>query len=78
MSKRTPYKGGRNERIEARITHEAKIALLARVDREGFGSFADWLEAQAMPQLTQRGADSLKAGRNLPAKKSNRKGIAPA
>lgn len=28
--------------------------------------------------LTQRGADSLKAGRNLPAKKSNRKGYAPA
>lgn len=28
--------------------------------------------------LTPRGADSLKAGRNLPAKKSNRKGSAPA
>lgn len=27
---------------------------------------------------TPRGADSLKAGRNLPAKKSNRKGSAPA
>ncbi len=78
MSKITAWKGGRSERIEARITHEAKIALLARVDREGFGSFADWLEAQAMPQLTQRGADLLKAGRNLPTKKSNRKGSAPA
>ena len=29
-------------------------------------------------RLTPRGADSLKAGRNLPAKKSNSKGIAPA
>lgn len=76
MSKITAWKGGRSERIEARITHEAKIALLARIDREGFGSFADWLEAQAMLQLTQRGADSLKAGAKLPAKKSNRNGTA--
>ena len=78
MSKITAWKAGRSERIEARITHEAKIALLARIDREGFGSFADWLEYQAMPQLTQRRADSLKAGAKLPAKKSNRKGSAPA
>ena len=35
MSKITPYKGGRSERIEARITPEAKTALLARVDRKG-------------------------------------------
>lgn len=57
MSKITAWKGGRSERIEARITHEAKIALLARIDREGFGSFADWLEAQAIPQLTKHAPD---------------------
>lgn len=48
----TSYKGGRSERIYARIAPEVKAALLARVEREGFNSFADWLEAQAMPHLT--------------------------
>ena len=61
MSKITPYKGGRSERIEARITPEAKTALLARVDREGFSSFADWLEAQAIPQLTKHAPDVAKS-----------------
>jgi hypothetical protein len=65
MSKITAWKGGRSERIEARISPEAKSALLARVDREGFRSFADWLEAQAMPHLTPLAPDSGYA----PAKK---------
>lgn len=57
MSKIKSWKGGRSERIEARISPEAKAALLARVNREGYGSFADWLEAQAMPHLTKRALD---------------------
>lgn len=38
------------EYIEVRITPEAKRALFARVDREGFASLDDWLEDQATLQ----------------------------
>ena len=41
------WKGGRTERIDARITKDAKRKLFARVKREGYKSFADWLDAQA-------------------------------
>jgi hypothetical protein len=44
------WKGGRSERIYARITPTAKNNLLDRVMREGYKNFADWLEAQALPQ----------------------------
>ena len=43
-----PHKGGRDDRIYARITKEAKAKLLARVKAEGYKSLGDWLEAQAM------------------------------
>ena len=74
MSKITPYKGGRSERIEARITPEAKTALLARVDREGFSSFADWLEAQAIPQLTKHAPDVAKSAAQKGALRKKRSG----
>jgi hypothetical protein len=44
----TAWKGGRSERIYARMTKEAKVKLLARVKSEGYKSLGDWLEAQAM------------------------------
>lgn len=56
----TPYKGGRSARVYARVTPYVKTALLARVDREGYKSFSDWLEAQAMPHLTKRPPDTAK------------------
>ena len=43
-----PHKGGRDDRIYARITKAAKAKLLARVKAEGYKSLGDWLEAQAM------------------------------
>ena len=48
-TKRTikPHKGGRDDRIYARMTKDAKAKLLARVKREGYKSLGDWLEAQA-------------------------------
>jgi hypothetical protein len=52
-----PYKGGRDDRIYARISKQAKIKLLARVKHEGYKSLGDWLEAQAMAQPTQREPD---------------------
>jgi hypothetical protein len=42
------WKGGRSERIYARMTKEAKAKLLARVKAEGYKSLGDWLEAQAL------------------------------
>lgn len=42
------WKGGRSERVYARMTKEAKAKLLARVKAEGYKSLGDWLEAQAM------------------------------
>lgn len=48
------WKGGRSERIYARITKEAKAKLLARVKHEGYKSLADWLEVQAVAQKTKR------------------------
>jgi len=48
MRKIKSWKGGRSERIYARITKDVKAKLLARVKREGYKSFGDWLEAQAM------------------------------
>ncbi len=42
------WKGGRSERIYARMTKEAKAKLLARVKSEGYKSLGDWLEAQAI------------------------------
>lgn len=41
------HKGGRTERIYARIRKDAKKKLIARVKAEGYKSLADWLEAQA-------------------------------
>ena len=38
------WKGGRSERIYARMTKEAKAKLLARVKHEGYKSLADWLK----------------------------------
>lgn len=52
-----PYKGGRDDRIYARISKQAKMKLLARVKHEGYKSLADWLEAQAMAQPTKRAGD---------------------
>lgn len=51
------WKGGRSERIYARITKEAKAKLLARVKHEGYKSLADWLEVQAVAQPTKREPD---------------------
>lgn len=58
-TKRTikPHKGGRDDRIYARISKQAKVKLLARVKHEGYKSLADWLEAQAMAQPTKREPD---------------------
>lgn len=53
----TAWKGGRSERIYARMTPETKAKLLARVKREGYSSLGDWLEAQAMAQPTPRALD---------------------
>lgn len=44
------WKGGRSERIYARIRPEAKKKLLARIKREGFKTLADWLDAQVMQE----------------------------
>lgn len=44
------WKGGRSERVYARMTPEAKSNLLDRVMREGYKTLADWLEAQAYPK----------------------------
>lgn len=52
------WKGGRSERIYARMTKEAKAKLLAIVNHEGYKSLADWLEAQAIAQPTKRAADT--------------------
>jgi hypothetical protein len=52
-----PHKGGRDDRIYARITKEAKVKLLARVKAEGYKSLGDWLEAQAVAQPTKREPD---------------------
>ena len=57
----SPHKGGRTERIYARMKKESKVKLLARVESEGYASLADWLEAQAVAQPTLRGADLLSA-----------------
>jgi len=51
------WKGGRSERIYARMTKESKEKLLARVKREGYNSLGDWLEAQAMCHSIQRKPD---------------------
>lgn len=53
------WKGGRSERVYARMTPEAKKLLMARIKREGYKSLGDWLEAQAKAQPTQRAADLL-------------------
>lgn len=50
------WKGGRSERIYARMTKEAKAKLLARVKAEGYKSLGDWLEAQ-VSGLTKREPD---------------------
>ncbi len=51
------WKGGRTERMYARIIPQAKKKLLARIVREGFLSFADWLEAEAERSPTQHALD---------------------
>jgi hypothetical protein len=51
------WKGGRSERIYARMTKEAKAKLLARVKHERYKSLGDWLEAQAVAQPTPRAPD---------------------
>lgn len=51
------WKGGRSERIYARMTKEAKAKLLARVKAEGYKSLGDWLKAQVETQLTPRALD---------------------
>jgi predicted transcriptional regulator len=43
-----PWKGGRTEHLYARAKPDTKKRLLERVKREGYKSFADWLEAQSM------------------------------
>lgn len=58
-----PYKGGRSERIYARMTKEAKAKLLSRVKAEGYKSLGDWLEAQALAQPTKREPDGGKSGK---------------
>ena len=60
------WKGGRSERIYARITKEAKAKLLARVKHEGYKSLADWLEVQAVAQPTKRALDAANAPANFP------------
>ena len=52
------WKGGRTERMYARIIPQAKKKLLARIAREGFLSFADWLEAEAERSPTQHVPDA--------------------
>jgi len=42
------WKGGRVVNVYARTTKATKARLLARVKREGFKSFADWLEAESL------------------------------
>ncbi len=51
------WKGGRTERMYARIIPQAKKKLLARIAREGFASFADWLEAEAERSPTKHALD---------------------
>ena len=51
------WKGGRTERMYARIIPQAKQKLLARIALEGFTSFADWLEAEAERSPTQHALD---------------------
>lgn len=62
-TKRTikPHKGGRDDRIYARMTKEAKAKLLARVKAEGYKSLGDWLEAQAMAKPNIALPDALRA-----------------
>ena len=52
------WKGGRTERMYARIIPQAKQKLLARIALEGFTSFADWLEAEAERSPTQHVPDA--------------------
>lgn len=51
------WKGGRTERVYARIIPQAKKKLLARIELEGFESFADWLEAEAERSPTKHALD---------------------
>jgi len=51
------WKGGRTERMYARIIPQAKQKLLARIALEGFASFADWLEAEAERSPTKHALD---------------------
>jgi len=50
------WKGGRSERVYARMTPEAKRLLMARIKRE-YKSLGDWLEAQAKAQPTKPAPD---------------------
>lgn len=69
-----PHKGGRSERIYARITKDAKAKLLARVKAEGYKSLGDWLEAQAMTKPNKACTRRAKVGRKNVS--SNKKGSA--
>ena len=40
------HKGGRTERLNARLTAEEKAAVMAKVKANGYKSFSDWLMAQ--------------------------------
>ena len=57
------WKGGRTERMYARIVPQAKRKLLARIALEGFASFADWLEAEAERSPTKRAPDTRQRAR---------------
>lgn len=54
------WKGGRTDRVYARITPQAKKRLLARIKLEGFTTIADWIESEAEAERspTKRAADS--------------------
>lgn len=51
------WKGGRTDRVYARITPQAKKKLLARIKLEGFTTLADWIESEAERNPTKRAAD---------------------
>ena len=68
------WKGGRTERMYARIIPQAKKKLLARIAREGFLSFADWLEAEAERSLTKHAPDVAKAAAQKGVLHKNRSG----
>lgn len=71
------WKGGRTDRVYARITPQAKKKLLARIKLEGFTTLADWIESEAKRSPTKRAADECPtcAGLGFVNDKRGRRGV---